>query len=159
MLDKTRKFIHRVIRINDTPESLARGIAIGFFFGVSIFWGLQIILSLLFTQLFRGNKKASIIMTAVSNPLTSPFIYSASYKVGHFIINDPEKKIDYSSISTLRDIAEMGLPFIEAILTGTFIVGLTGSVICYFAAGEYLRRRELKKAECLNKEDITACNI
>ncbi|NLV67077.1 MAG: DUF2062 domain-containing protein [Spirochaetes bacterium] len=144
MPGRIKEFFHKIIKINDTPESLARGIAIGFFFGVSIFWGLQILLSLLFAQIFRGNKKASIIMTAVSNPLTTPFIYSASYKIGHLIINDHEKIIDYSVISTIRDILDLGLPFIEAIFTGTLIVGLSGSTICYFTAREYLKRRKLK---------------
>lgn len=147
MTGKLKELVHKITKINDTPESLARGIAIGFFFGVSIFWGLQILLSLVFAQIFKGNKKASIIMTAVSNPLTTPFIYSASYKIGHFIVNDQEKIIDYSAISTFRDILDLGLPFIEAIFTGTIIVGLSGGIACYFTAREYLKRRKLKQPD------------
>jgi len=146
MLDRIKKFIQNVASINDTPESLSRGIAIGFFFGVSIFWGLQIILALLFAQLLKGNKKAAAIMTAVSNPLTTPLIYPGCYKIGHFIVNDPEKNIDYSAISTLVDIINMGLPFIEAMLAGTFIAGSAGALVCYIASKKYLMHRKRHNA-------------
>lgn len=156
---RIKEFIKRLFMISDTPESLSRGIAIGFFFGVSIFWGLQIILAVIFAQILKGNKKAAAVMTAVSNPVTTPLIYPASYKIGHFIVNDPERIIDYSSITTLRDILDLGIPFIEAILAGTVIVGAAGGLACYITAKKYLIHRkhhnEMIQAGIKNMEGLS----
>lgn len=142
MAGRIKRFIRSVVTITDTPESLSRGIAIGFFFGVSMFWGLQIILAVLFAQILWGNKKAAAIMTAVSNPITTPLIYPASYKIGHFIVNDPERIINYSAISNVSDIINMGLPFLEALLAGTVILGAAGGAACYIAVKKYLTHRK-----------------
>lgn len=142
MFSRIKGFAKKLFTITDTPESLSRGIGIGFFFGVSIFWGLQIILAVVSAQILKGNKKAAALMTAVSNPVTTPLIYPASYKIGHLIVNDPERIVDYSGISTLRDIIGMGLPFIEAILTGTLISGTAGGLVCYITVKKYLKLRK-----------------
>jgi hypothetical protein len=38
-----RAWIRSLLKVRDTPEALARGLAVGFFFGVSFLWGLQIV--------------------------------------------------------------------------------------------------------------------
>jgi uncharacterized protein len=76
-----KAWLLKLVNVRDTPEALARGLAIGFFFGVSFFWGLQILLAVLFSHLVRGNKVVAGAMTAVSNPLTSLPLYSLCYFV------------------------------------------------------------------------------
>jgi uncharacterized protein (DUF2062 family) len=51
-----RAWIRSLLKVRDTPEAPARGLAVGFFFGVSFLWGLQIALAVLFSHLLRGNK-------------------------------------------------------------------------------------------------------
>ncbi|HNX23435.1 MAG TPA: DUF2062 domain-containing protein [Spirochaetota bacterium] len=139
---RIKEFIKSIVRINDSSARLSRGIAIGFFFGLSIFWGLQIVLALVFAQLLNGNRKTAVIMTAISNPFTTPFIYPLSYKIGHFIINDPERSVDYSSLVSVKDVLNLGLPFLEAILAGTTVAGLAGGIVLYIASKKYLEKRK-----------------
>ena len=40
-----RAWIRNLLKVKDTPEALARGLAVGLFFGASFFWGLQIALA------------------------------------------------------------------------------------------------------------------
>jgi len=142
MKKNIKEFIKKVVTLDDSPERISRGIAIGFFFGLSIFWGLQIILALLFAQLLHANRKAAVIMTGVSNPFTTPIIYPLCYKIGHFVINDPVKSVDYNSLSSIKDIINLGLPFLEAILTGTIIAGFAGGAILYFITKKYFEKRK-----------------
>jgi len=109
---------------------------------MSIFWGLQIVLALVFAQLLKANRKTAVIMTAVSNPFTTPFVYPLCYKIGHFIINDPVKSVDYSLLVSVKDVLNLGLPFLEAILAGTTVAGLAGGVILYFVSKKYLDKRK-----------------
>jgi len=142
MRKNIKEFIKKVAALDDSPESISRGIAIGFFFGLSIFWGLQILLALIFAQLLHANRKAAVIMTAVSNPFTTPIIYPLCYNIGHFIINDPVKSVDYNSLSSVKDIINLGLPFLEAILTGTILLGGAGAAVLYFISKKYLEKRK-----------------
>ncbi len=142
MVNRVKEFFKSILRINDSSTRLSRGIAIGFFFGVSIFWGLQIVLALAFAQFLNANRKTAVIMTAVSNPFTTPFIYPLCYKIGHFIINDPERSVDYGSLVSVKDIINLGLPFLEAILAGTTFVGIAGGVLLYIISKMYLDKRK-----------------
>ncbi len=142
MRKNIKEFIKKVAALDDSPERISRGIAIGFFFGLSIFWGLQILLALLFAQLLHANRKAAVIMTAVSNPFTTPIIYPLCYNIGHLIINDPVKSVDYNSLRSVNDIINLGLPFLEAILTGTILLGGAGAAVLYFISKKYLEKRK-----------------
>jgi len=139
---RIKNFIKSILRLDDSPARLSRGIAIGFFFGMSIFWGLQIVLAMVFAQLFNANRKAAVIMTAVSNPFTTPVIYPLCYKIGHFLINDPVMSIDYSSLDSVRDLLNLGLPFFEAILAGTTVAGIAGGAVIYFISKKFLDKRK-----------------
>ena len=142
MNKRIKEFIKSIVRIDDSSVRLSRGIAIGFFFGISIFWGLQIVLALVFAQLLNANRKTAVIMTAVSNPFTTPFIYPLCYKIGHYIINDPVRNIDYSSLVSIKDLLNLGLPFLEAILAGTTAAGIAGGALLYFVSKKYLDKRK-----------------
>jgi hypothetical protein len=142
MEKRIKKFIKSIVRIDDTPVRLSRGIAFGFFFGMSIFWGLQMVLALIFAQMLNANRKTAVLMTAVSNPFTTPFIYPLCYKIGHLIINDPVRSVDYSSLISFKDVLNLGLPFLEAILAGTTVAGITGGIVLYIVSKKYLDKRK-----------------
>jgi uncharacterized protein (DUF2062 family) len=88
-------WIRNLLTVRDTPEALARGLAVGLFLGVSFFWGLQILLAVLVSYLARGNKVVAAAMTAVSNPITFLPLYSFCYSVGHLILGGNDKHPDF----------------------------------------------------------------
>lgn len=77
-----RKFFGKILAINDTPESLARGTALGMFIAMTPTVGIQMILVLIINTLCRANRVAGLIMVYVSNPLTMIPIYWLSYVAG-----------------------------------------------------------------------------
>jgi uncharacterized protein (DUF2062 family) len=133
-----RVWIHGLLKVKDTPRALARGLAVGFFFGVSFFWGLQILLAVLASYLVRGNKVVAAAMTAVSNPLTTLPLYSLCYFVGHLILGGNEQLPDFASIHSLEGFLALGPHFFATMLVGTTVVGLLGALAVYFSSERLL---------------------
>ncbi|MBL7215408.1 MAG: DUF2062 domain-containing protein [Phycisphaerae bacterium] len=76
----------RILHVDDSPERIARGIAVGFFTAWLPLFGLHIPLSLIFAAILRANKAMALLFVWVSNPLTALFIYYPTYRVGRFAL-------------------------------------------------------------------------
>lgn len=148
-------WIRNLLKVRDTPEALARGLAVGFFFGVSFFWGLQILLAVLASYLVRGNKVVAATMTAVSNPLTTLPLYSFCYFVGHLILGGNDKHPDFALVHSLEGFLSLGPRFLVTMLVGTTLTGLLGAVAIYFSSERLfamLRLWQERKRRELNLE-------
>lgn len=77
----------RILHTNDSPQRIARGIAVGLFTAWLPLLGIHIILALIFAAVLRANKAMAILFVWVSNPLTAPFIYYPCYRMGRFILS------------------------------------------------------------------------
>ncbi len=131
-------WLSSVVNIRDTPEANARGLAIGFFFGVSLLWGLQIVLALLVSHLLKGNKVLAAAMTAVSNPLTNLPLYGVCYFIGHLLVGGPDQFPGLMQLASLDGIVALGPRFLAAMFVGTTLVGAVGSVVVYLSAHRIL---------------------
>lgn len=76
----------RILHIPDTPERIARGIAVGVFTAYLPLFGLHIFLALLLAAIVRANKLMALLFIWVANPLTAVFIYYPSYRIGRYIL-------------------------------------------------------------------------
>jgi uncharacterized protein (DUF2062 family) len=151
--------MHNLVKVRDTPEALARGLAVGFFFGVSFFWGLQIALAVLVSYLVRGNKVVAAAMTAISNPLTSLPLYSLCYLVGHLLIGGQDTLPDFGQVHSIQGFLALGPHFFVTMLVGTTLVGLVGGVAVYFSANRLLgalRRWHARGAKPAPQDDEPA---
>jgi len=86
---KKKSWVHRLktagkklFLINDPPERIARGFAIGVFWGIMPTFGFAWIFALPVAFLLRANKISTILGTFVSNPFTAVFLYTLGYKFG-----------------------------------------------------------------------------
>lgn len=77
---------HRVRRLPDSPERIARGIWAGVFTSFTPFYGLHFVVAVLIARLMRGNFLASLMATFFGNPLTYVPIGLASLKTGHWLL-------------------------------------------------------------------------
>ncbi|WP_299025323.1 DUF2062 domain-containing protein [uncultured Sulfitobacter sp.] len=77
---------HRMRRLPDSPERIARGIWAGVFVTFSPLFGFHFFIAVLLAKLMKGNILASLMATFVGNPLTFVFIALASLKSGHWIL-------------------------------------------------------------------------
>ena len=77
---------HRVRRLPDTPERIARGIWVGVFTTFTPFYGLHFVAAILLARVFNGNALAALLATFFGNPLTYIPIGLVSLQTGHFIL-------------------------------------------------------------------------
>jgi uncharacterized protein len=135
-----RQWLAAIVRIRGTPEANARGLAIGFFFGTSLLWGLQIALAVLTSHLLRGNKVLAAAMTAISNPLTNLPLYGFCYLVGHLLVGGPDQLTDLGQLASLDGIVALGPVFLMTMAVGTTLVGVVGGIAVYFSANLILAK-------------------
>lgn len=83
---RVRVLLKKAILANDSPEKLARGFAIGVFWGVLPTFGFAILFSLPTAVLFKANRLTAILGTFTSNPFTVPFYMFWATQIGNFIL-------------------------------------------------------------------------
>lgn len=77
---------HRLRRLPDSPERIARGIWAGIFTTFTPFYGLHFICAGLIALVMRGNIIASLMATFFGNPLTYVPIGVVSLQTGHWLL-------------------------------------------------------------------------
>jgi len=88
---------HRVRRLPDTPEKIARGVWAGVFASWTPFYGLHFIVAALVAMVMRGNILAALLGTFFGNPLTYVPIGVVALNTGHFLLGSrPREDIEAS---------------------------------------------------------------
>ena len=169
---------HRVRRLPDSSQKIARGVFAGVFTSFTPLFGLHFVTALMIAKLVRGNILAAILATFFGNPITFPIIAFSSMKLGHLILGT---QFDESTHATLfgkfvgagQDLKhnffaiftdataqwgnlynfynEIFLPY----LVGGIVPGLAAGVICYYLSepviAAYQKRRRTKLKERFEK--------
>jgi len=160
-MGQSKQFLlHTILHVQDSPERIAFGAALGLFVACTPTWGVQMILALALAALVRANKAATIPFVWVTNPFTIVPIYWFSYKFGALLLTgtwatDPAVKakiillvresmgvnvFKYSFWSNLAGLAvDVGWP----LWIGSVIMGLSSAAITYFIVrAGVIRHRE-----------------
>ncbi|MCH2165655.1 MAG: DUF2062 domain-containing protein [Marinovum sp.] len=77
---------HRIRRLPDPPERIARGIWAGVFTTFTPFYGLHFIVAALLAFVMRGNILAALLATFFGNPLTYAPIIATSMFTGYWLL-------------------------------------------------------------------------
>ncbi|WP_425046633.1 DUF2062 domain-containing protein [Primorskyibacter sp. S87] len=77
---------HRVRRLPDSPQRIARGIWAGVFTSFSPLFGLHFLVAGVIAKMMRGNIIAALMSTFFGNPITFVFIAAVSMHTGHFLL-------------------------------------------------------------------------
>lgn len=77
---------HRVRRLPDSPERIARGIWAGVFTTFTPFYGLHFVCAAIIAKVMRGNILAALMATFFGNPLTYVPIGLVSLQTGHWLL-------------------------------------------------------------------------
>lgn len=78
--------MHRIRRLPDQPQRIARGFAAGIMVSFTPLFGFHFIASVFAALLIRGNIVAALLGTFFGNPLTFPFIALLSVSLGRWIL-------------------------------------------------------------------------
>ena len=91
---------HRVRRLPDNPERIARGIWAGLFTTFTPFYGVHFFVAALIARVMNGNLLAALSATFFGNPLTYVPIGVISLQTGHWLLgSQPVAEVD----ATLTD--------------------------------------------------------
>ena len=142
----------KIIREKASPEYVARGWAIGMFYGCFIPFGLQLACSIPTSFFMKGSKIGATFGTLLTNPVTILFIYPAQCWVGSRLIG---RSISWERICESMDkvinhtgpwyegyqvLAAEGLDIILSFFAGGALLTLIMVPITYFGVLCMIRR-------------------
>ncbi|MEP2781817.1 MAG: DUF2062 domain-containing protein [Pseudoruegeria sp.] len=160
---------HRLRRLPDTPQKIARGVFAGIFMCFTPFFGLHIVFALLLCIPMRANVVAAVLATFFGNPVTFPIIALSSLTVGHWFLGETyasegprsvmhgfrgasaDLKDNFVAMFTdsKTDWTRLGQFFHDVYLpyiVGGFVLGIFASLIAYYLTvpliSAYQKRRK-----------------
>ena len=135
-----------------TPQYIARGWAIGMFYGCLIPFGFQLILSIPSSFLLKGSKIGATLGTLITNHFTIFIIYPVQCFVGNRIIGgsisysmvkqavaDLLKKQEYSAF------VDMGIELTVSFFVGGALLAAIMTPLTYFVVKTLVTSRQNRK--------------
>lgn len=96
---------HRIRRLPDAPDRIARGIWAGVFTSFTPFFGLHFLFAGLLGWVMRGNLLAALMSTFFGNPVTFVLIGAASLRTGHWLLGTTFERDDASLAAKFKEAA------------------------------------------------------
>jgi uncharacterized protein (DUF2062 family) len=150
-LRSAQYFRKRVVRLSGSPHTVALGVAIGVAVSFTPLLGFHIIMALGLAWLAGASLVAAALGTAIGNPLTFPFIFAATYRLGRVFVGGPTPITGGSDIP--ENLAEKSLhsiwPVIKPMLAGSIPLGLVAGVVAYALVAVAIRGFRAVRAERL----------
>jgi uncharacterized protein (DUF2062 family) len=129
----------RFLRIQGSPEQLARGLGAGVFAGCFPLFGLQTIIGIAVATGLRGNRLMAAAATWVSNPFTYVPIFAFNYQVGLWLLGGGPAS-GFQDLDSLRGWMDMGTEVSARLMLGSTVVGLGAGLASYFGGLPLIRR-------------------
>jgi len=149
----TKYMWHRTVRIKGSADSIALGLAIGAFISATPLLGLHLVLAAMIAWLLGANIISSAVGTWVGNPLSFPFIWVATFKLGHVIMGTSGNlnALDQLSFNAiLSHPTDIFMPVILPMLVGGIPIGLLLAVVTFYPSRTlisiYQNRRDAMRA-------------
>lgn len=142
----SREGWRRMIRLEGSPRAIAMGLAIGIVVGFSPTVGFQMILAAFLASMVRANPAPAIMAVWITNPVTIPPIYAATYYLGRQfwagrqidihaelsrLVHDLSRFEFYEVVSQFRKLLELGVDVLVPMFIGGAIVGGILALISY----------------------------
>ncbi len=128
----------KILRIDDPPEKIARGAAIGVMMGILPTFGLGIVLSLILAFILRANKAAAVLGSLIMNPITTTFFWTLSAFVGSVIFWEDTQLI-------LEEAKNGNLLHSVGWATVVYLVGNAVVTFVFTTATYYIVKREVER--------------
>jgi len=160
-------FFRKLLQLDDTPERIARGVALGTLIGMTPTVGIQMTLAVIFAAICRANRLAAVALVWLSNPVTIVPIYWFDYWFGGLILKpflnikpltwaDIEKALSVKSsgfFGTLwgfvKGLGQITAQAYPVMFFGGFVSGVLLGVFAYIFTLRAVRRyRERKEKKC-----------
>lgn len=150
---RIRQFYQQFISLKGDPLSLAWGVAMGVFIGVTPTIPFHTVLIIVFGFLLRKNMTSAYLGSwLISNPLTIPLLYISEYQIGRLILGRsgvPIRFEEYSVASILRLGGDIAIP----LLLGGLVLAFIFAVPAYFLSYRILSSLRKKETHEIRPAD------
>jgi len=155
----------RILRLTASPHAISAGVAAGVFASFTPLLGFHFLLAFMVAYLIAGNFLSAALGTFFGNPITFPFIWTFTYKLGTFILSGHADDSDAATLSSVEDVSLMDLgfsgvlelvggiwhPLLKPMLVGAFPLGVLFGMMAYvvtrWAAVAFRRHRTQRLAK------------
>lgn len=140
---KAREFYDRFISLKGNPRSVAMGMAIGVFVGVTPTIPFHTVIILFLILISRQNLTAALLGAWITNPVTIPFFYFTEYELGRFLLGMGPCNVAVQEYS-IREIIAAGWSLFYPLQVGGLVLAPFFAVPAYFITHKMvlvLRRR------------------
>jgi uncharacterized protein (DUF2062 family) len=135
---RTRAFLTRTGSLEVDEFTLARGVAVGLFIGLTPTVGVQTVLMLAASVALRANFPAAFIASCINNPLTFAPFYFGFHRLGEYIMTFVP--VRFESLSGLEE--EIAVET-SALIIGSLAVAIPAGLLGYLAFLYVWRRFDL----------------
>lgn len=149
-------FAKRVLRLRATPHAIAAGVAAGVFASWTPLIGFHFVLSFAIAYLVAGNMIAAGIGTAVGNPLTFPFIWASTYRLGHAMLDGQDMEpvnINLVQLVSDVDLGQLWAPILKPMLVGALPPAVLSALVFYVAIFWSVRSFQARRRRILARGD------
>ena len=126
-----RYLYYRFIRLQASPEVLARGVALGLFISTTPTFGFQTFIALFLAAIFRVSKLCAVVAVQLTNALTAPFIYAGTYYLGAFLLGQPAEQNPFNDFS-FEALIDLGPAVFASLWVGGLLLGIILGIMGYF---------------------------
>ncbi len=141
---------YKILRLEDPPERIARGAAIGVLMGVLPTFGLGTVFSLAAAFILKANKAAAVLGSLIMNPLTAPFFWMLSAYIGSVLLQESYSSI-YANIKDEGFVTGAGWAY-AVFLIGNALVSALATAVTYYIVKHAVIRHRRRKAEKLRRK-------
>lgn len=135
---KLRLTYEHIRRLQGDPHYVAMGMAIGVFVAVTPTIPFHTIIAIALAFVLRGSKPAAAIGVWLSNPVTIPFFYYGSYKIGALLMQMDLP--DQMPTESITDLLDLGFDVTLAMMLGGCVLGILPAVVAYLLTLRLVRR-------------------
>lgn len=159
-----RFYLLRLKRLRGDSASLARGVALGVFIGITPTIPLHTIAIILLSFPFKANKISALLVSfVVCNPLTYFPEYYFSWKIGNSLLPGilTWDKIDQIMVTInsgasftemFKELSKLGIGAISVMVAGGSVLAAPFSIISYFFSLKFFKIIEEKRAARIMKK-------
>ncbi|MDF1607732.1 DUF2062 domain-containing protein [Hoeflea sp. YIM 152468] len=146
-------FLKRVLRLTATPHAIAAGVAAGVFASWTPLLGFHFLLAFALAYVLAGNMAAAAIGTGFGNPLSFPFIWALTIKLGNMLIGVEtgahQKQVNLEALLRHLDIKQLWDPVLKPMLIGAIPPGLVSGITFYILTYWTVRAFQLRRKSAL----------
>lgn len=146
----------KIAHIDDSPDKIAKGFALGTFIGMTPFIGLHALISVLIARLLKWNSMAAGLAVFQVNLFTGAFVFAVNYAIGSALLGTGDE-LAFSVSSDLVSIDVLwgsGVLVLCSFLLGGAVTGIPASIVAYWCVLALVRRyrTRMKKVEIREME-------